>query len=147
MRVAIKRLDPRATVPQYHSPGAAAFDLHACLPEGASLLIPAGSTVAVPTKLAAWVRDPGFCLEIWERSGLGKKGVQRRGGLVDSDYQGELLVMLTNGTDSDFRVDHGDRIAQAKITPVIRAEFEEVEDFGVNTVRGAAGFGSTGKGL
>lgn len=147
--VQVRLTRPGAQLPEYKSDGAAAFDLHAVVsvdenPEYNYICIRPGQTVAVPTGVNIFVKDPRYCLEVWERSGLGKQGIQRRGGLVDADYQGECVVMLTNGTSSDFLVRHGDRIAQAKITPVIHAEFQLVNEFDEATERGERGFGSTG---
>jgi dUTP pyrophosphatase len=84
-------------------------------------------------------------LFVWERSGLGKKGIQVRGGVVDSDYQGEIFVMLTNGSHLPFNVEPGDRIAQAVLAPVFKAEFEVVDEFDSATERGENRFGSTGR--
>lgn len=144
IKAQLRKFHPEATVPEYKSPGAAAFDLHACLPVEQIIPISPGETVAIPTGVGIYLGNPDYCLEIWERSGLGKQGVERRGGLVDSDYQGEIMVMLTNGTNAVFRVGHGYRIAQAKVAPVQRVTFNVVDNFSEATERGSKGFGSTG---
>lgn len=141
--VQIKLTQPGAKLPEYKTAGAAAFDLHACLPM--PIVIAPGETLSIPTGINIFIKDPRFCLEVWERSGLGKRGIQRRGGLVDADYQGECVVMITNGTRVPLTVEHGDRIAQAKIAPVVHAKFQVVDQFDTETERGEQGFGSTGK--
>jgi dUTP pyrophosphatase len=143
MRLQVKKLNEKAIVPKYHSEGASAFDLHACLDRWIAII--PGTTVAIPTGLALYVKDPNYGLFVWERSGLGKKGIQVRGGVVDSDYQGEIFVMLTNGSHLPFNVEPGDRIAQAVLAPVFKAEFEVVDEFDSATERGENRFGSTGR--
>jgi dUTP pyrophosphatase len=143
IRVKLRRLRPGAIVPQYHSPGAAAFDLHACLDE--PLTIAPGATAMVPTGIALHLADADYGLCLWPRSGMDAvKCIGLGAGLVDSDYQGELNAVLINRNSHPFVVNHGDRICQGVVQPVLRAQFEEVEDFDLNTVRGTNGFGSTG---
>lgn len=145
LKVELKKFHPASTVPQYKTDGAAAFDLHACLPDSGYLVIYPGETFPVSTGIGIFLDDPDYALFIHERSGLGAQGIQRRAGLVDSDYQGEIKVLITNATKGIFRVNHNDRIAQAVVQEVRRLQFEVVEDFSTPTDRGANGFGSTGR--
>lgn len=144
LKVQLKKFHPDAIVPEYKSDMAAAFDLHACLPYEGCVSLNAGQTVIVPTSIGIFLNNPDFCLEIWERSGFGAKGIGRRAGLVDADYQGEIGVVLTNHTADHVTIYHGDRIAQAKLAWVQRAQFEEVDEFSVVTQRGSGAWGSTG---
>lgn len=145
LRVELKRFHPDARIPQYKTDGAAAFDLEARgLPAGL-LHIPAGATVPVPTGIGIFLDSPDYALFIHERSGVGAKGIGRRAGLVDSDYQGEIKVLLTNHTADTFVIMDGDRIGQAVVQQVERLQFEVVDDFSTPTGRGTNGFGSTGR--
>lgn len=144
LKVQLKRFDEEAVIPEYKSRGAAGFDLHACIPGIGFVVISPGETLVVPTGVGIFLKNPDYCLEIWERSGFGVRGIARRAGLVDSDYQGEISVVLTNHTDTDLTISHGHRIAQAKVAPVQRVIFDVVEEFDTVTERGPAGFGSTG---
>jgi dUTP pyrophosphatase len=103
-----------------------------------------GETYIIPTGVGIFLNHPDYCLEIWERSGLGAKGIGRRAGLVDADYQGSIGVVLTNHTEDLFTIRHGDRIAQAKVAPVQRVQFAVVSEFSETTQRGAGAWGSTG---
>ncbi len=144
MKVNIKKLDARAVTPSYGSEYAAGADLYACT-EG-EVVIPPHSTAVIPTGIA--VELPiGFAGLIYARSGLAtKKGLApaNKVGVVDCDYRGEVKVALHNHSDAEQTVSAGERIAQFVITPYLTAEFTEADELS-RTVRGAGGFGSTGK--
>lgn len=144
--VQVKVLKPGAIIPSYQTEGAAGMDLHAYLEEGPVTLAP-GETRLVGTGLAIWVNDKSHALHVMARSGNAKKfgiGLANGVGLVDSDYQGELGALLQNLGSEPFTVNHGDRIAQAVIVPIVRAQLYPVVHFSSETNRGAGGFGSTG---
>lgn len=146
-RIDIKILDARLhdSPPQYATPGSAGLDLRACVAE--SLTIEPGQTVLVPTGMAIHLADPGLAAMILPRSGLGHKHGIVLGnlvGLIDSDYQGELMVSVWNRGQSSFALNPLDRIAQLVIVPVLQVAFNVVEDFDAS-LRGEGGFGSTGK--
>jgi dUTP pyrophosphatase len=148
MHVDIKILDPRVReqLPHYATPGSAGLDLRACLDEAVNLN--PGETKLIPTGLAMHLADPGYAAMILPRSGLGHKHGVVLGnlvGLIDSDYQGQLMVSLWNRGAEPFTVQPFERIAQMVIVPVVQATFNLVEDFDVSH-RGEGGFGSTGKG-
>jgi len=143
----IKVLDARMAeqLPQYATPGSAGLDLRACLDE-AWLLAP-GQTRLVPTGLAIHIGDPGLAAMILPRSGLGHKHGVVLGngtGLIDSDYQGQLMVSCWNRGSEPFTIQPMERIAQMVIVPVVQATFRRVEEFAASD-RGEGGFGSTGK--
>jgi dUTP pyrophosphatase len=143
----IRVLDPRlhATPPAYATPGAAGLDLRACI-EGPLTLAP-GDTQLVPTGLAIHLGDPGYAALILPRSGLGHKHGIVLGnlvGLIDSDYQGQLMVSVWNRGREAFTVQPLERIAQLVIVPVAQVRLNVVDAFETST-RGAGGFGSTGK--
>ena len=144
MKLGIVRLRDTAILPQYHSAGAACFDIHADL-EDTKLLMPRGSLV-VPTGLAFNIPE-GWVLNIFSRSGHGfKAGVRlvNAVGVIDCDYTGELRIGLHNDGDQHFTVVHGDRIAQGMLLPALRLSL--IEDFEVKTTeRGSKGYGSTGR--
>lgn len=149
MKVQVKVLDARLgqkwAMPAYATTGSAGLDLRACLDE--AIEIAAGETVLVKTGLAIYIEDPNFAGLILPRSGLGHKHGIVLGnlvGLIDSDYQGELMVSVWNRGQNTFRLEPGERLAQYVLVPVVQAEFEQVEEF-VATGRGAGGFGHTGK--
>lgn len=144
LKVQLKKFHPDAIVPEYKSEMAAAFDLHACLSWGQRLQLEPGETFTITTGVGIFLNHPDYCMEIWERSGLGSRGIARRAGLVDADYQGEIGVVLTNHTDKLLTIHHNDRIAQAKLALVQRAQFEVVDEFSVVTQRGSGAWGSTG---
>jgi dUTP pyrophosphatase len=144
----LKLLDPRmaAHLPAYATPGSAGLDLRACL--DAPLVIGPGQTVLIATGLAVHIADPALAAIILPRSGLGHKHGIVLGnlvGLIDSDYQGPLMVSCWNRGDAPFTVAPMERIAQMVIVPVVQAQFRRVADFDASH-RGAGGFGSTGKG-
>ena len=149
MKVQVKVLDARLgqewAMPAYATTGSAGLDLRACLDE--AIEIAAGETVLVKTGLAIYIEDPNFAGLILPRSGLGHKHGIVLGnlvGLIDSDYQGELMVSVWNRGQNTFRLEPGERLAQYVLVPVVQAEFEQVEEF-VATERGAGGFGHTGQ--
>lgn len=145
IKVQLKKFKPNAVVPEYKTEGAAAFDLAACIPEGEVFYVRPQETRKVPTGVGIFLQDQKFGLFVWERSGLSSTGIARRGGLIDADYQGEIMVTLTNHTSEYLYVKTGDRVGQAVIQEVYRASFEVVEEFPIVTERGENGFGSTDK--
>jgi len=143
----LKVLDERIAshLPAYATPGSAGLDLRACL--DAPLVIEPGQTVLIPTGLAVHLADPRLAAMILPRSGLGHKHGIVLGnlvGLIDSDYQGPLMVSCWNRSTAAFTVQPLERIAQMVIVPVVQAAFRRVDDFG-DSQRGEGGFGSTGK--
>lgn len=143
----VKILDPRMKdmLPAYATPGSAGLDLRACI--AAPITIEAGQTVLVPTGLAIHVADPGYAAMILPRSGMGHKNGIVLGnlvGLIDSDYQGQLMVSTWNRGHAAFTLQPMERLAQLIIVPVLQVGFNIVEEFDASE-RGAGGFGSTGK--
>ena len=147
MKIDVKVIDPRMAdqLPAYATPGSAGLDLRACL--DAPLLLAANAWQLVPTGIAIYLRDPGFAAMILPRSGLGHKHGIVLGnlvGLIDSDYQGQLMVSAWNRSDVAFTIEPMERIAQLIIVPVVQAQFNVVAEFPAS-VRGEGGYGSTGK--
>ncbi len=145
--IAVKILDERLReqMPAYATPGSAGLDLRACV--DAPLTIEPGSTHLIPTGLAIHIADPAYAALILPRSGLGHKHGIVLGnlvGLIDSDYQGQLMVSTWNRGDTAFVLNPMERLAQLVIVPVMQVGFEVVDEFG-DSERGAGGFGSTGK--
>ncbi|WMC10348.1 dUTP diphosphatase [Oceanimonas pelagia] len=147
--IELKILDPRVgtdfPLPAYATPGSAGLDLRACLDE--PLTLAPGDTQLLPTGLAMHIQDPGLCATILPRSGLGHKHGIVLGnlvGLIDSDYQGQLMVSCWNRSNDSFTIQPGERIAQLVILPVVQAQFTLVEDF-EQSERGEGGFGSSGR--
>lgn len=143
----LKVLDPRVAdfLPAYATPGSAGLDLRACLDE--PVVLQPGQSALIPTGLAMHIADPGLAALILPRSGLGHKHGIVLGnlvGLIDSDYQGQLMVSCWNRGNEPFTVQPFERIAQMVIVPVVQARFRRVEEFGTSQ-RGEGGFGSTGK--
>ena len=143
----IKVLDPRMAehLPAYATPGSAGLDLRACL--DAPLLLEPGQTQLIATGIAIHIGDPALAAMILPRSGLGHKHGIVLGnlvGLIDSDYQGPLMVSCWNRSQTAFTLQPMERLAQLVIVPVVQATFRRVEEFG-RSDRGEAGFGSTGK--
>ena len=141
-------LDPRLgsdfPLPDYATPGSAGLDLRAMLP--ANITLEPGQTLLVPTGLSIFIADPGLAALVLPRSGLGHKHGIVLGnlvGLIDSDYQGELMVSCWNRGHSAFEIAVGERIAQLVLVPVVQARFEVVEAFD-KSQRGAGGFGHSG---
>ncbi len=142
----VKLLDARMAdyLPAYATPGSAGLDLRACL--DAPLVLAAGASALVPTGLAVHIGDPGLAAMLLPRSGLGHKHGIVLGnlvGLIDSDYQGPLMVSLWNRGSADFVIQPLERVAQMVIVPVVQAAFRRVESFDASS-RGEGGFGSTG---
>jgi dUTP pyrophosphatase len=143
LRVLDERI--RAHLPAYATPGAAGMDLRACI--DAPLTVAPGTTELVPTGIAIHIADPGLAAVILPRSGLGHKHGIVLGnlvGLIDSDYQGPLMVSCWNRGNAAFTLQPLDRLAQLVIVPVVQAHFRVVENFDASE-RAAGGFGSTGR--
>ena len=143
----VKILDPRVRhdMPHYATPGAAGLDLRACV--DAPLVLEPGDSQLVPSGIAFHIGDPGYAAIVLPRSGLGAKHGIVLGnlvGLIDSDYQGQLLVSLWNRGRAAFTVQPLERIAQLVVVPVVQVALQVVEEFS-ESQRGAAGFGSTGR--
>ncbi|MGY0194513.1 dUTP diphosphatase [Leptothrix sp. BB-4] len=135
-----------ANLPAYATPGSAGLDLRACV--DAPLELAPGASVLIPTGMAIHIGDPGLAAVILPRSGLGHKHGLVLGnlvGLIDSDYQGPLMVSAWNRSATAYTITPMERIAQLVIVPVVQAAFREVDDFSA-TERGTGGFGSTGRG-
>lgn len=146
-KLQVKILDSRMQdmLPAYASTGSAGLDLRACLDE--AVVIEPGQTILVPTGLSIYVADPGYCALILPRSGLGHKHGIVLGnlvGLIDSDYQGQLMVSTWNRGQVAFKLEPMERLAQLVIVPVVQVAWEVVEEFEASD-RGVGGFGSTGK--
>ena len=144
VKVQIKKLDPNAKIPEYKTAGASGVDIMALLEKKITLdpvesqIIPTGLSIAIPEDLEVQIRP---------RSGLAAKSnisVLNTPGTIDSDYRGEIKVILINLGNERFTVKNGDRIAQMILTPIMKFKFEEVNKLD-DTVRGSGGFGSTGK--
>ena len=149
MKVQVKVLDSRLgnewPMPTYATTGSAGLDLRACV--DAATVIEPGQTVLVKTGLSIYIEDPHFAGLILPRSGLGHKHGIVLGnlvGLIDSDYQGELMVSVWNRSQTAFSLEPGERLAQYVLIPVIQAQFDIVNEFEA-TERGAGGFGHTGQ--
>lgn len=145
MEVLVKRLDERATIPTYATAASAGFDLRVLTDE--PVTIEPGDTYQFHTGLAIYLEDKNFTGLVFPRSGLGSKhGIVLRNltGVIDADYQGELMVGLWNRSKVAYTVQPNERVAQYVIVPVYHAEFIEVDDF-EPTERGTGGFGSSGR--
>jgi dUTP pyrophosphatase len=147
MKIDLKIMDSRLSgnLPAYATSGSAGLDLRACIKE--ALTLQANAWQLVPTGVAIYLRDPGYAAMILPRSGLGHKHGIVLGnlvGLIDSDYQGQLMVSAWNRSDVPFTIEPMERIAQLVIVPVLQAEFNVVEEFPPSE-RGEGGYGSTGK--
>jgi dUTP pyrophosphatase len=147
MNIQVKILDPRMKdqLPSYATSGSVGLDMRACL-DGPITIAP-GETVLIPTGLSIFVADPAYAAVLLPRSGLGHKHGIVLGnlvGLIDSDYQGPLMVSCWNRGDKAFVMEPMERIAQLVVLPVMRADFKVVESFEMSE-RGAGGFGSTGR--
>ncbi len=148
-KIDVKILDSRIgqqfPLPTYATAGSAGLDLRACIDEGIALA--AGETILVPTGIAIHIADPSLAAVILPRSGLGHKHGVVLGnlvGLIDSDYQGQLMVSVWNRSQQAFTIEPGERLAQMVFVPVVQAEFNIVDDF-VGTERGEGGFGHSGR--
>ena len=144
IKVLVKKLNPKAELPKYKTEGSSGMDLKALIEKPitvkpqSSALISTGLSIAIPEDTEVQIRP---------RSGLAAKSsisVLNTPGTIDSDYRGEIKIILFNHGKEDFTVNNNDRIAQMILMPVLKAEFEEVEDL-PKSVRGSGGFGSTGK--
>ncbi|OJZ12675.1 MAG: deoxyuridine 5'-triphosphate nucleotidohydrolase [Thiobacillus sp. 63-78] len=147
MKMDVKILDARLRdqLPHYATPGSAGLDLRACI--DAPIMLAPGETRLIPTGLAIHLADPGYAALILPRSGLGHKHGIVLGnlvGLIDSDYQGQLMVSVWNRGQQRFELTPMERLAQLVIVPVMQAEFNIVEAF-ADSQRGEGGFGSTGR--
>ena len=147
MKIDVKIIDPRLTdnLPAYATRGSAGLDLRACLSE--PLTLAPNAWQLIPTGIAIYLEDPGFAALILPRSGLGHKHGIVLGnlvGLIDSDYQGQLMVSAWNRSEVAFTIEPMERIAQLMIVPVVQAEFNVVSEFALSD-RGEGGYGSTGK--
>lgn len=145
-KIQLKILDERIkdSLPEYATSGAAGLDLRACI--DGDVTLKAGGTMLIPTGIALYIEDKNLCGMILPRSGLGHKNGIVLGnlvGLIDSDYQGQLMVSIWNRSKEDFILSSMARIAQLVIVPVVQAEFDLVADF-TATDRAHGGFGSTG---
>jgi dUTP pyrophosphatase len=148
MKLDVKLLDARLRdmMPAYATPGSAGLDLRACLE--APLTLQPNAWQLVPTGMAIHLKDPAYAALILPRSGLGHKHGIVLGnlvGLIDSDYQGQLMVSAWNRSEVAFTVEPMERIAQLVIVPVLQAEFQVVDEFAQASERGEGGYGSTGK--
>ena len=144
MKVKLKKLNEKATIPTYGSEFSAGADLYACI--DADIVIEPNQTAFISTGLAMEL-DAGYVALIYARSGLAcKRGLApaNKVGVIDSDYRGEIKVALHNHSDAPQTVSVGERIAQMVVTPYIKCEFEEADDLS-DTTRGEGGFGSTGR--
>jgi deoxyuridine 5'-triphosphate nucleotidohydrolase len=145
LKILDARLGQEFPLPHYATEGSAGMDLRACL--DAPLELGPGETSLIPTGLAIHVEDTGLAAILLPRSGLGHKHGIVLGnlvGLIDSDYQGQVFVSVWNRGGEHFTIQPGERIAQMVIVPVVRADFEIVDEF-VSSERGAGGFGHTGR--
>jgi dUTP pyrophosphatase len=146
VRILDARIGKEFPLPQYATGGSAGLDLRACI--DAPLLLEPGKSELLPTGLSIYVEDPGLAAVILPRSGLGHKHGIVLGnlvGLIDSDYQGPLMVSVWNRGREPYTVQPGERIAQLVVVPVVQVELDVVEDFAA-TSRGAGGFGHSGRG-
>ena len=148
MQVDIKILDQRLreAMPAYATPGSAGLDLRACLTE--PLTLAPNAWQLVPTGMALYLADPHYAAMILPRSGMGHKHGIVLGnlvGLIDSDYQGQLMVSAWNRTDVAFTIEPMERIAQLVIVPVVQASFNVVDEFADVSQRATGGYGSTGR--
>lgn len=148
-KLQVKLMDPRLgneiPLPEYATPGSAGLDLRACLDD--AITLEPGETKLIPTGLSIYLEDPTLAAMLLPRSGLGHKHGIVLGnlvGLIDSDYQGQLMVSCWNRGNETFTVNVGERIAQLIIVPVVQASFEVVDEF-EQTERGAGGFGHSGR--
>jgi deoxyuridine 5'-triphosphate nucleotidohydrolase len=146
LRILDRRIGAQFPLPSYATAGSAGLDLRACL--DAPLILAPGHAELLPTGIAIHLDDPGLAAVVLPRSGLGHKHGIVLGnlvGLIDSDYQGQLLVSCWNRSDTAFTIQPGDRIAQLVVVPVLQVELQIVEEFAVST-RGSGGFGHSGRG-
>jgi dUTP pyrophosphatase len=146
LRILDARVGQAFPLPVYATEGSAGMDLRACIDQ--PVVLSAGQTQLIATGLAIHIDDPGLAAMILPRSGLGHKHGIVLGnlvGLIDSDYQGQLMVSMWNRGQNPFTIEPGERIAQLVVVPVVQVELEVVEDF-ADSSRGAGGFGHSGRG-
>lgn len=144
VKILDSRIGAEIPMPEYMTDGSAGMDLRACIDQ--ELVLKPGQTSLIPSGLAIYIENSGYAAMILPRSGLGHKHGIVLGnlvGLIDSDYQGQLMVSCWNRSQSDYTIKVGERIAQLIIVPVVQTEFELVTDFD-SSDRGAGGFGHTG---
>jgi dUTP pyrophosphatase len=144
VRILDSRIGREFPLPQYATEGSAGMDLRACV--NAPLMLNPGSAELIPTGISIYIADPGLAAMLLPRSGLGHKSGIVLGnlvGLIDSDYQGPLMVSVWNRGTAPFTINPGDRVAQMVVVPIVQVAFDVVEDFSATT-RGAGGFGSSG---
>lgn len=144
LKILDSRIGTEFPLPEYATPGSAGMDLRALI--DCPLQVNPGDTHLIPTGLAIYIGDPALCATILPRSGLGhKKGIVLGNlvGLIDSDYQGQLMVSVWNRSEESFTMQPGERIAQLVFMPVVQAQFNVVENFS-SSERGEGGFGSSG---
>lgn len=144
LKILNSKIGNEIPLPTYATEGSAGLDLRACLDE--AIILEPGQTTLLPTGLSIYIEDPSLAATILPRSGLGHKHGIVLGnlvGLIDSDYQGELMVSCWNRGQTSFTIEPGERVAQLVLLPVVQAEFNIVEEFAA-TQRGTGGFGSTG---
>ena len=144
VRVLIKKLDPKVTLPSYKTEGASGMDLMAFVKE--KIVIKPQTSALIPTGLSVAFSED-YEIQIRPRSGLAAKnniGVLNTPGTIDSDYRGELKIIIFNHSNYDFIINNNDRIAQMVLTPIAKMELEEANEL-PKTLRGEGGFGSTGK--
>jgi dUTP pyrophosphatase len=145
LKILDRRIGTEYPLPEYATPGSAGLDLRALLDKPLTLL--PGQTELIPTGLAIHIGDANLCATILPRSGMGHKNGIVLGnlvGLIDSDYQGQLMISTWNRGQNAFTIEPGDRIAQLVFMPVVQAQFELVEEFDA-TERGEGGFGHSGR--
>ncbi len=145
LKILNEKIGKEIPLPTYVTDGSAGLDLRACM--DSPLQLEPGQTELIKTGMAIYIQDPNYAATILPRSGLGHKHGIVLGnlvGLIDSDYQGELMVSMWNRGNDHFTINPGDRIAQLMIVPVIQAKFEVVDEF-QETERGTGGFGSSGR--
>jgi len=147
INIQLKILDERIVdnLPKYATPSSAGLDLKAVIDE--NIILKSGESVLIKTGLSIYIQNPEYVGIIVPRSGLGHKHGIVTGnlvGVIDADYQGELMVSLWNRSQKDYTLQPFERIAQLLILPVMRANFNIVNDFSDNSIRGIGGFGSTG---
>jgi dUTP pyrophosphatase len=145
LRILDSRIGREFPMPQHATAGSAGMDLRACV--DAPLILPPGAAELIPTGISIYIAEPDLAAMLLPRSGLGHKSGIVLGnlvGLIDSDYQGPLMVSVWNRGAAPFTINPGDRIAQMVFVPVVQVGFEVVEDF-LSTSRGTGGFGSSGR--
>jgi len=144
VRILDNRIGKEIPLPSYATSGSAGMDLRACI--DSNITITPGETVLIPTGISIYIQDVNLAATILPRSGLGHKHGIVLGnlvGLIDSDYQGPLMVSLWNRGDQNYEINIGDRIAQLVLVPIVQTEFEIVDEFTASD-RGEGGFGHTG---